>query len=154
VGAHDEEGQVRVVVSADGSAVASFVAEDVPIDALGRCPGTVDVNLSNIPISRFIPWFYTLVQVGGVNIEVDGDFKIPGFVTGFIDVEQPGTDCFNIVQYAATLITPSATQPPPGAGWGDVDCNGVINAVDALKLLRFVVGLPVAQEPGCPALSH
>ena len=36
---------------------------------------------------------------------------------------------------------------------GDVDCNGTVNSVDALKVLRFVAGLSVAQEPDCPDIN-
>ena len=36
---------------------------------------------------------------------------------------------------------------------GDVDCNGTANSVDALKVLRFVAGLSVAQEPDCPDIG-
>ena len=36
---------------------------------------------------------------------------------------------------------------------GDVDCNGSANSVDALKLLRFVAGLSVSQQPGCPPIG-
>jgi hypothetical protein len=33
---------------------------------------------------------------------------------------------------------------------GDIDCDGVVNAVDALKDLRFVVALPIIQNEPCP----
>jgi hypothetical protein len=32
---------------------------------------------------------------------------------------------------------------------GDVDCDGDEDSVDALKVLRHVAALSVAQEPGC-----
>jgi CSLREA domain-containing protein len=37
--------------------------------------------------------------------------------------------------------------------WGDVDCDGTIGAVDALKILRFDAGLSVQQEEGCPEIG-
>jgi hypothetical protein len=37
--------------------------------------------------------------------------------------------------------------------WGDVNCDGAVNAVDALQDLRFLAGLPVTQEPGCPEIG-
>jgi hypothetical protein len=37
--------------------------------------------------------------------------------------------------------------------FGDVDCDGAVTTVDALKELRFDAGLSVAQEPGCPAMG-
>ena len=48
-------------------------------------------------------------------------------------------------------ITPTAT--PGGLTQGDVDCNGVVNSVDALKVLRFVAQLSVSQEDGCPLIG-
>ena len=40
-----------------------------------------------------------------------------------------------------------------GVQQGDVDCSRVINSVDALKLLRHVAGLSVAQTEPCPDVS-
>jgi len=37
---------------------------------------------------------------------------------------------------------------------GDVDCNGIVNSVDALKVLRFVAGLSVTQTEPCPDISQ
>lgn len=44
---------------------------------------------------------------------------------------------------------------PPGTTLtqGDVDCNGVANAVDSLKILRYVAQLTVAQGPDCPLIG-
>ncbi|HSP54791.1 MAG TPA: hypothetical protein VLS25_04305 [Dehalococcoidia bacterium] len=36
---------------------------------------------------------------------------------------------------------------------GDVDCDGTVTAVDALKELRFVAGLSVSQQPDCPHIG-
>jgi len=45
----------------------------------------------------------------------------------------------------------------PGVGtprlFGDVDCSGEVNAVDALKVLRHVVGLEVSQTEPCPDIG-
>jgi hypothetical protein len=44
--------------------------------------------------------------------------------------------------------------PDPGERVnGDVDCNGAVNSVDALKVLRFVAQLSVAQGPDCPEIG-
>jgi hypothetical protein len=46
---------------------------------------------------------------------------------------------------------------PAGFGqqlWGDVNCNGSIDVVDALALLRFVAALPpLPQTDPCPQLG-
>ena len=35
--------------------------------------------------------------------------------------------------------------------WGDIDCSGQINAIDSVKLLRWLIGLPIAaSDPSCP----
>lgn len=47
--------------------------------------------------------------------------------------------------------------PTPGDGevlFGDVDCNGNPNPVDALKMLRTDAGLPVNQPSGCPQMGE
>ena len=37
--------------------------------------------------------------------------------------------------------------------WGDVDCDGDVDSVDALTILRWIAALPVNQEPGCPEIG-
>jgi hypothetical protein len=37
--------------------------------------------------------------------------------------------------------------------FGDVDCDGDVDAIDALKILRFVVGLSVSQTKPCPDIG-
>ncbi len=37
--------------------------------------------------------------------------------------------------------------------WGDLDCDGDVDAVDALQALRDVAGLTVFQEDGCPEIG-
>lgn len=37
--------------------------------------------------------------------------------------------------------------------FGDVDCDGDVDAVDALKILQFVAGLPFGQSEPCPDLG-
>jgi hypothetical protein len=35
----------------------------------------------------------------------------------------------------------------------DVDCSSGVNAIDALKILRYSASLPVPHAPSCPALG-
>lgn len=55
------------------------------------------------------------------------------------------------------LNTTEATTPPirlsRGYVVGDVDCNGAVNSIDALKLLRAVSGLDVSQGDACPGIG-
>jgi predicted outer membrane repeat protein len=55
------------------------------------------------------------------------------------------------------IPTPTTTASPTstdGAGLqGDVDCNGMVNSVDSLKILRHVAELPVSQEDECPPIG-
>lgn len=48
--------------------------------------------------------------------------------------------------------TPTPT-PPVGVLSGDVDCDGDVDSVDALKILRYVAGLPNSLPPGCAAIG-
>lgn len=49
----------------------------------------------------------------------------------------------------------AAVSEPQGAApefiWGDFDCNGGTDSVDALKGLQFIAGLQFQQSAGCPA---
>jgi hypothetical protein len=38
--------------------------------------------------------------------------------------------------------------------FGDVDCDAAVNSVDALKILRYVVGLTVSQPQGCSPIDE
>ncbi len=49
--------------------------------------------------------------------------------------------------------SPSPTVAPSGLIQGDVDCDGFVNAVDALKLIRYAVHLGVGQNEPCPDLG-
>jgi hypothetical protein len=37
---------------------------------------------------------------------------------------------------------------------GDIDCDGDVDAVDALQILRFVAGLPVNQQEQCTLIGQ
>jgi hypothetical protein len=42
---------------------------------------------------------------------------------------------------------------PPGRLMGDVDCDNNVTAADALKILRYLAGLPVVQNEPCPDIG-
>ena len=49
--------------------------------------------------------------------------------------------------------SPTPTSIPIVIVQGDNNCDGKIQASDALPALQFVAGLPINQQPGCPALG-
>ena len=44
--------------------------------------------------------------------------------------------------------------PRDGRIWGDIDCSGSLDPVDALGALRYVIRLPAEQPLNCPAIGH
>ena len=44
-------------------------------------------------------------------------------------------------------------EPQPTDLWGDVDCNGEVSSVDAMKVLQTVAGLPINQTGPCHAVG-
>lgn len=79
------------------------------------------------------------------------DFEDPldvlGFVVGFISFANCGP------VYAAPVISSVVTVDGLEVIWGDVSCNGSIDVVDALFLLRFIAELPVPDTAPCPAIG-
>ena len=63
-------------------------------------------------------------------------------------------DSLKVLRFVIGLSV-SQTEPCPDIGsevaflFGDVDCDGDIDAVDFLKVLRFVIGLSVSQTEPC-----
>ncbi len=47
-----------------------------------------------------------------------------------------------------------ASSPPQAESWGDVDCSDSIDAVDALKILRFIASLPYEAPSNCPEIGE
>jgi hypothetical protein len=54
---------------------------------------------------------------------------------------------------ATVTGTPLRGSPRLGGRQGDADCNGGVDAVDALVILRYVVGIPKPLQAGCPPLE-
>jgi len=63
-----------------------------------------------------------------------------------------------IVHLEVTVVvpTPSPTHAPGGEAqvlWGDVDCDGEVDAVDAVAILMAVVGLAPEAQGHCPGVG-
>ena len=73
----------------------------------------------------------------------------------------------NVGRYLEAHIEYTQTEPCFGLGetvdvspagttqrvFGDVDCDGDVDSVDALAILRKIVEFPVNQEAGCPEIG-
>ena len=60
----------------------------------------------------------------------------------------------SISHFTEPIATPTpAVTPKPSQLWGDADCDGDVDAVDALKGLRYVAALSVAQNESCPIVG-
>lgn len=66
----------------------------------------------------------------------------------------PGCPPLDGAQPADSPIPPSAS-PTPHAEHkrGDINCDGAVNVLDALAILRYAAGFPVALPPGCGELE-
>jgi hypothetical protein len=92
-----------------------------------------------------------------VGLSISGSFPADGEAQGTLRARQmaippfiPACDSGDI-PWTATADVPTPTPPPTPAPFpkGDVDCDGNVNSVDALKELRHVASLPVSQNDNC-----
>jgi len=60
---------------------------------------------------------------------------------------------FGFAGCPATPTPPPTPTPAPAGAFGNVDCGGGINSVDALKLLRHNASLSVTQTDPCPDIE-
>jgi branched-chain amino acid transport system substrate-binding protein len=89
------------------------------------------------------------------DVDCDGDvsigdaLKIARFLIGLPVSQEPW--CAEIGE---TVHVDGADIDEAERVWGDVDCDGDVSIGDALKAARFLIGLPVSQEPGCPPIGE
>jgi hypothetical protein len=72
-----------------------------------------------------------------VAFEPDASNMVPGDTNGKMDI------------FVAAAVEPTGMR----LQWGDVNCSGRVDAVDALQLLRHTVQLPVSQQEPCPDIG-
>jgi hypothetical protein len=72
-----------------------------------------------------------------VAFESEASNLVPGDTNGTWDI------------FVAAAVEPTAMR----LLWGDVNCSGGVDAVDALQLLRYTVRLPVLQQEPCPDIG-
>jgi hypothetical protein len=147
----------------DGVAVGAggpLVPPLLPCDSDGD---GVDDTADNCP---------TIANAAGQTADTDGDIAgdaCDGPGSGNVDCSGPSggvssVDALKVLRFGAALSVvqsepcldlgmPRALAPPENWNMGDVNCSAVVNAVDALLILRAVAGLPwLIPPPGCPPI--
>jgi archaellum component FlaF (FlaF/FlaG flagellin family) len=79
---------------------------------------------------------------------ISADGRYVAFVSGVSNLV-PGDANGNIDVFIAAAVEPTAMR----LQWGDVNCSGDVEAVDALQILRHLVRLPVLQQEPCPDIG-
>ncbi len=120
-------------------AIITSASFTLPPTAMTDLPAGQDPCGETTPETVFAPGSYTVVA--GV---YTGGSQTPDIQTE-TPVEVTDADV-NVVIDGSALSVPLTT-------WGDVDCDEDIDAVDALRVLRYVAELPLAPVPGCPAIG-
>jgi hypothetical protein len=156
-GTHQGGGEVEFEVSQDGNGVSSFTARDVPGNTCDFTEVTVNYD-PPLPITN-----HEFSSSSSVGLSVSGSFPQAGQAQGNLTVKQPGFPACNAfdIPWSATTDVPTTTptpsptpSPTPGPlKKGDVDCDGSVGSVDALKELRYVAHLPVTKNEPCPDIG-
>lgn len=153
---------VRFTVASISGLTGNIHLADITFQAVGQ-PG--DVSGLNIAISVF-------GDKGGSPISVstqDGTINIPTTPTPSptpsptpVPTATPTPAPTPAPTPTATsTVSPSATaapSPTPGSAgtdrqWADANCDGEVNPIDSLGVLRSDAGLSVNQQPGCPPVG-
>jgi hypothetical protein len=137
-------------ISADGRYVAflSWASNLVP----GDTNGTVDVFVHDRLTGQT-----TRVSVASDGTEGNGaswrpSLSADGRYVAFASEASnlvPGDTNDKSDIFVAAAVEPTAMR----LLWGDVNCSGGVDAVDALQLLRYTVRLPVLQQEPCPDIG-
>ena len=107
-------------------------------------PSVVDDDIADettvsVTIINSAPGPVTVVAL--LKTHFHGDHTV---VTDNVNPNQVGVD-----DVVATVTFAAA----PGRLMGDVDCDNNVTAADALKILRYLAGLPVVQNEPCPDIG-
>ena len=126
------------------TATAAIVFGMLAFAGSGAMPGSADAD----PIPFEERWG-DLNCTGEVQ-SVDARYPL-GHVAGF-EVFIPEGICWDthMGMFPESLLQ---IEGGPQVQWADVDCNGTISSVDALWILRYVVGLGVPSFSGCPEIG-
>jgi hypothetical protein len=141
--------------SPDGSKIA-FWSEPLPSEGIINSIFLMDPNGDNRE-TLYTPQFGTppsspAWSPDGLQIAALCD-QTPSTVREMCFVDVDTGDLADDVEFQLTHLSEGWTEPfwgsTGGAHQGDVDCNGGANAVDSLKILRYVAGLSATHSSPC-----
>ncbi|MDT7943806.1 MAG: hypothetical protein RQ985_04565, partial [Dehalococcoidia bacterium] len=137
-------------ISADGRYVAfeSFASNLVPGDTNGKRDVFVHDRLTGQTARVSVASDGTQGNGDSIYPSISADGRYVAFVSGASNLV-PGDANGNIDVFIAAAAEPTAMR----LQWGDVNCSGDVDAVDALQLLRHTVQLPVSQQEPCPDIG-
>lgn len=74
---------------------------------------------------------------------------------GLVSLEMGVADAEDIACCTSSQVAPqgAAAQDVSWTASADVDCSGVVDAIDALQVLRYVAGLSAGQTQHCPGIG-
>lgn len=96
----------------------------------------------------------TLAQATLVTGECQAWIHVSSSLLAQVNVLVTAHDPEGTVTFDVIINEPPTPPATTTRIWGDVDCDGDVDSVDALKILRNVAGLEVSQADGCPALGE
>jgi hypothetical protein len=117
--------------------------------------GTLEFNTGATPSAAYLQvGVTTCADTEGFDLVCDTE---DGTVTIVQSTPTPTPSPFSPTpppQTPTPTVAQTATPTPgPQKYWGDVNCDTTVNAVDALSIQRWRVGLPYSKGPGCPVIG-
>jgi len=118
-------------------------------------PDTVRYSMANLAGFSGVVGTVTFTAIGGAGTSSLLDLVVLA-CGDTVGNNIPCADADGQISVTAPTPTPSpapTATPVPSRLWGDIDCSGVVDAVDALKILRWKALLPVQQTQPCPVIG-
>jgi hypothetical protein len=143
----------QLISSGANSSIPPLDAGDPIPDSDGEYLATVvDIDTSNPESGSGV--------LSRLTVMVDAGAANGGYILGLVETvhiddnnELQTPENINPAQLAVGVTCDSLPPPIPEFLQGDIDCDGDVDAVDALQLLRHVAGLGANQGPDCPEVG-
>jgi hypothetical protein len=131
----------------------SFAEEELEALGCSASTGPCDAEAGPGLVTFALMSFVGLGEGAGTvdfMVQEPGDVGIGLTVKDCTDTEGNKIPCDGI-GVTVTSLQLGATQEWV---WGDIDCDGEVRIGDAVKISRHLLGMPVEQADGCPALGE